>query len=148
MGIQLPESYCQPPYQHPASYTPSPKQQLEESINWEKRIEALNELERRIQILEDSKSRQNFQVTDPYSIFQEEHADLEKSMNSMIQFQNDPLDMIEARLNRLKNMHRNKETLSTQSITILDTSTILMKTNNHRILKTLTKIQFHHKTLT
>jgi len=48
-------------------------------------MEALDKLERRIQILE-SKSRQNFQVTDPYSIFQEEHSNLEKSMKSMIQF--------------------------------------------------------------
>jgi len=32
-------------------------------------MEALNELEQRIQILKDSKSRQNFQVTYPYSIF-------------------------------------------------------------------------------
>ena len=40
----------------------------------------------------------------------------------MIQFQNDPLDMIEARLSRLENMRRNKETLTTQSLTILDTS--------------------------
>ena len=122
MGYNFPESYCQPPYQHPASYTPSPKQLLEESIGWEKRMEALDELERWIQILEDSKSRQNFQVIDPYSIFQEEHTDLEKSMEFMIQFQNDPLYMIEARLSRLKNMRRNKETLPTQSLTILDTS--------------------------
>jgi len=64
----------------------------------------------------------NFQITDPYSIFQEEHANLEKSMESMIQFQNDPLDMIEARLSRLKNIRRNKETLPSQSLTILDTS--------------------------
>ena len=60
MGIQLPQSYCQLPYQHPGSYTPSPEQLLEESIDWEKRTEALDELERRIQILEDSKSRKNF----------------------------------------------------------------------------------------
>ena len=110
-------------------------------------MEALEELEWRIQILEDSKSRQNFQITDPYSIFQEKHADLEKSMESMIQFQNDPLDMIEVRLSRLENMRRNKETLPTQSLTILDTLTILMKIKNHGILKTLTKIQFYHKTL-
>ena len=83
-GYNSPESYCQLPYQHPASYTPSLEQPLEESIDWEKRMEALYELERRIQILEDSKSRKNFQVTDPYSIFQEEHAYLEKSMESMI----------------------------------------------------------------
>ena len=42
-------------------------------------MEALEELEQRIQILEDSKSHQNFQITDIYSIFQEEHTDLEKS---------------------------------------------------------------------
>jgi len=38
-------------------------------------MEAIDVLERRIQILEDSKSHQNFQVIHPYSIFQEEHAD-------------------------------------------------------------------------
>ena len=54
-------------------------------------MEALEELERWIQILEDSKSRKNFEIKDPYSIFQEEHTDLEKSMESMIQFQSDPL---------------------------------------------------------
>jgi len=85
-------------------------------------MEASDELERRIQILEDSKSRHNFQITDPYFTFQEEHVNLEKSMKSMIQFQNDPLDMIEVRLSRLKNMRRNKKTLPTQSLTILDTS--------------------------
>ena len=55
-------------------------------------------------------------------MFQEEHTDLEKSMESMIQFQSDPLDMIEARLSWLENMRRNKETLPTQSLTIPDTS--------------------------
>ena len=40
----------------------------------------------------------------------------------MIQFQSDPLDMIEVRLSRLENMHRNKKTLRTQSLTIRDTS--------------------------
>ena len=43
-------------------------------------------------------------------------------MKSMIQFQSDPLDMIEARLSRLENMRRNKETLLTQSLTVPDTS--------------------------
>ena len=85
-------------------------------------MEALDELERRIQILEDSKSRKNFQVTDPYSIFQGEHANLEKSMETMIQCQNDPLDMIEGRISRLENMRRNKKALPTQYLTILDTS--------------------------
>ena len=76
-------------------------------------MEALEELEWQIQILEDSKSRQNFQITDPYSIIQEEHTDLEKCMESMIQFQSDPLDMIKARLSQLENMRRNTNTLPT-----------------------------------
>ena len=85
-------------------------------------MEALDEIERWIQILEDSKSSQNFQVTDPYSIFQEEYVDLEKNMESMIQFHSDPLDMIEAKLSRLENTRRNKETLPAQSLTIPNTS--------------------------
>ena len=92
-GYNSPESYSQPPYQHLTSYTPSPEQTLEESVDWEKRMEALEELERPIQILEDIKSPQNFQIKDPYSIFQE-HIDLEKSTEAMIQFQSDPLNMI------------------------------------------------------
>jgi len=145
-GYNSPKSYYQPPYQHPASYTPSPEQPLEESIDWEKRMEALDELERWIQILKDSKFLQNFQITDPYSIFQGEHDNLEKSMETMT-CQNDPLDMIEARVSRLENMRRNKETLPTQSLNILDTSSHIEKTKNNGILKTLIKIQFHHKTL-
>ena len=43
-------------------------------------------------------------------------------MESMIQFQSDPIDMIEARLSRLENMRRNEETLHTQFLTIPDTS--------------------------
>ena len=49
-------------------------------------MEALEELEWQIQILENSKFYQNFQIKDPYSIFQEEHTDLEKNTKSMIQF--------------------------------------------------------------
>jgi len=40
----------------------------------------------------------------------------------MIQCQNDPLDTIETRLSRLKNILRNKKTLPIQSLNILDTS--------------------------
>ena len=47
---------------------------------------------------------------------------LEKSIESMIQFQSDPLDMIEVRISRLENMHRNKITLPIQSLTIPNTS--------------------------
>ena len=90
-------------------------------------MKALDELERRIQILEDSKSYQNFQVTDPYSIFQKKHDNLEMSIETMIQCQNDPLDMIEERLSKLENKYRNKETLPTQSLNILDTSSHIEK---------------------
>ena len=52
-------------------------------------MEALKELERQIENLEDSKFHQNFQIKDPYSIFQvpqqeEEPNDLGKSMKPLI----------------------------------------------------------------
>ena len=68
-------------------------------------------------------------------------------METMIQCQNDPLDMIEVRLSRLENIRMNKKTLSTQSLTIPDTSSHIDENQNHGILKTLTKIQLHHKIL-
>ena len=85
-GYNTHEPYCQPSFQQ-SSYTLFPKQPTEEPIDWEKRMEVLDELEWWIKILEDLKTRQTFQVTDPYSIFQEEHANLEKSMEIMIQCQ-------------------------------------------------------------
>jgi len=45
----------------------------------------------------------------------------------MIQFQSDPLNMIEASLSRLENMCRNKKTIPTQSLTIPDTSSHIDK---------------------
>ena len=45
-------------------------------------MEALEELEQRIQNLENSKSHQSFQIQDPYSIFQV--PEQEKSTESMI----------------------------------------------------------------
>ena len=40
----------------------------------------------------------------------------------MIQYQNDPLDMIEVRISRLENMRRKKKTLPIQSLTNPNTS--------------------------
>ena len=40
----------------------------------------------------------------------------------MIQFQSDPFHMIEARLSRLENKHRNEKILHTESLTIPDIS--------------------------
>ena len=65
MGIQLPKVVLSTTLLASSFNTPF----LEQPLDWEKRMEALDELERRIQILEDSKSRQNFQITNPYSIF-------------------------------------------------------------------------------
>ena len=63
-GYNSPESYGQLSYQHLASYISSPEQPLEEPIDWEKRMKALEELEGRIQNLEDSKFHQSFQIQD------------------------------------------------------------------------------------
>ena len=112
-------------------------------------MEALEELEQRIQNLENSKSHQSFQIQDPYSIFQviqkEEHIDLKKSIESLIQFQSDTLDMIEAKISRLENMCRNKETLPTQSLTIPDTSSHINENQDHGILKTSRTFNFTTK---
>jgi len=78
----------------------------------------------------DSILPNNSQIKDPYSNFQvppqqEELVDFEESMESMIQSEDSftqSINMIEAKLSRLENMHRNKETLPTQSLTIPDTS--------------------------
>ena len=43
-------------------------------------------------------------------------------METKIQCQNDPLDMIEVRISRLENMRRNKGTLPIQSLTFPNTS--------------------------
>ena len=53
----------------------------------------------------------------------------------MIQFQTDPLNMIETRLNRLKNMRRNKKTLPSQSLTIPDTSSHIEENQESRYLE-------------
>ena len=64
----------------------------------------------------DSQFSQKFQIQDPYSIFQvppQHDMDLEKSMECMIQSQNDftqSIDRLEAKMSLL-NTYRNEETL-------------------------------------
>jgi len=53
----------------------------------------------------------------------------------MIQFQSDPLDMIEVKLSRLGNIRRNKETLPIQSLNIPDTSSHIDKNQESRCLE-------------
>jgi len=72
-----------------------------------------------VQIQLDLILSNNSQIQDPYSIFQvppqqEEPVDFEESMESMIQsedFFTQSIDMIEVKLSRLENMHRNEKTL-------------------------------------
>jgi len=76
----------------------------------------------------DSKFSQNFQIQDPYSIFQvpqqqEEPIDSERSMKNLIQFENNFLQSInrlEAQISRLINIvkSRNGKTLPNTSSTI------------------------------
>ena len=101
MGIQLPR--CQPP--STSSFIYSFSWTIIRRINWLKKEDgsfrrawATNSNFRRLKI------PSKFSSHSPYSIFQGEHANLEKSMKFMIQSQNDPLDMIEVRLSRLENM--------------------------------------------
>ena len=63
-----------------------------EALN-EKILKALHGSERHAQNMKDSQAHQNFQIQDPYFIFQvpqqhKEPTDLEKSVESMIQSQN------------------------------------------------------------
>ena len=55
--------------------------------------------------------------------------------------------MIEARLSRFENIHRNKETLPTQYLTIPDTSSHINENEESWCLETLIKSQFHRTNL-
>ena len=68
-------------------------------------------------------------------------------METMIQCQNDPLDMIEERISGLENMRRNKETLPIQFLTIPNTSNHIDEKQESWYLEDFDKIQFHHKIL-
>ena len=64
----------------------------------------------------DSQSHKNFQIQDPHSIFQvsqqeEDHSDLGKSMEPMIQSQNDSINKLEVLMSQLNNTYRVEETL-------------------------------------
>ena len=65
----------------------------------------------------------------------------------MIQFQSDSLNMIEARLSRLENMHRNKKTLPTQFLTIPNTSRYIDENQESWYLEDFDQDSIHHKTL-
>ena len=68
-------------------------------------------------------------------------------MESMIQFQSDPFDIIEARLSRLENMSRNEKTFYTQSLTIPDTSNYTNENQESWYLEDFDQVQFHHRIL-
>ena len=92
MGIQLPQSYYQPPFQQSSSYTPFSGQPIEEEsdIEWSRKV-IFEYMESQNSI--DSSIPQNSQIQDPYSFFQvpprqEEPCDFENSTEYMIQDQN------------------------------------------------------------
>ena len=92
-GYNSPESYYQQLYQQTASYTPYQDQPIKEKSSLEKTFEAFLESTRQVQIIADSILPNNFQIQDPYSNFQvqpqqEEPIDLEKSMDDLIQSEN------------------------------------------------------------
>ena len=69
VGIQLPRSYGQKPYQYPPSYTPFQDQPIEAKLDLEKSYEAYLESTHQIQNPTDSQAYQDFQIQDSYSIF-------------------------------------------------------------------------------
>jgi len=85
----------------------------------------LIESQNQFQDMMDSQSHQNFQIQDPYSMFQvaqqeEEPTDLGKSMEPMIQSQNDSFNMLEVLMSQLNNTSRVKKTLPYQYLTNSD----------------------------
>ena len=79
------------------------------------------EFQNQFQNMLDSQFHQDFQIQDAYSIFQvpqQEPTNLKKSMefmiqsqNNNIQSQNDSFNRIEAKINQLVNMYKNEEPL-------------------------------------
>ena len=59
-------TYGQPPYQHPASYTPYQDEPIKEKSELEKSLEAFIESGRQISNMKDSQFYQNFQIQEPY----------------------------------------------------------------------------------
>ena len=91
----------------------------------EKILEALHESEWQVQNLTDLIIPQNFQIQNPYSIFQfppqqEEPSDFEKSMEYMIQSQNSFTQStykLKAKISQLANIYRNEKPLFYQYLT-------------------------------
>ena len=126
MGIQLPESYYQQPYQQIASYNPYQDQPIEEKSSLEKTFEPFLESTRQVQIIANSILPNNYQIQYPYSNFQvqpqqEEPLNLEKNMKFMIQSQN---DCIQSLMDRLQSLNRLEPLLR-----ILPTRHIITLTN-------------------
>ena len=104
----------------------------------------------------DSQLSQDFQIQDLYSMFQvpqqeEEPMDSDRSMESLIHSENNffPIyNRLEGQMSHLINVvkDRNEETPTTCS-TIPDCPSHIDENQESWYLETLTKIQFHHKTL-
>ena len=123
-------SYCQPQFQHSDSNFSSHDQHIEEKSVVSKSIEAMIESQEQKLKMMDSQFPQDFQIQDPYFIFQvpqqeEEPMDLDRSMKNLIQSENyfsQSLNRLKALMSRLINIvkNRNKKTLPNTSSTIPD----------------------------
>ena len=93
MWIQFPRVILPATFQHLLHILFFFEQSLDKKAELEKSMKALNETERQFQNM-DSLLPQNFQIQDPDSFFQvpqqqKEPIDLEKSIEALIQCQND-----------------------------------------------------------
>ena len=84
-----------------------PEQPIEEKSTYDKILEHVHESERQVQKLKNLQAHQDFQIQDPYSIFQvptqqEEPIDLGKIMKFMTQSQNDYIQSQNDSFNRLE----------------------------------------------
>ena len=105
----------------------------------------------------DSQFPQDFQIYDPYSIFQvpqqeEEPMDLDRSMENLIQSENDffeSVNRLEAQMGHWSTqlMIEMGKVFLSNFLSFPISLAILIGTKNYGILETLTKILFHHNIL-
>jgi len=102
-----------------------------------------------------SQLSQNFQIQDPYSIFQvpqqqEEPMDLDRRMKNLIQFENDffqSVNRLEAQMSHLINTVKDRKTLPNTFSTIPDFPSHINGNKESWCLGDFNQEQFHHTNL-
>ena len=138
--------HCQPPFQHSASNFLGHDQHMEEKSEITKSIEGIIESQEQKLKMINSQFPQNFQIQDPYSIFQvsqqeEELMDLDKSIKNLIQSENDffqSVNRLKVKMNRLINIvkDKNEEALPTHFRPFSIALVVLIGMKNHGVLET------------